>query len=524
MSDQTANEVSVLDPGAIIGSYAIVRHIGTHDGRNEYLIRIATDEEEDLYGRPSPSEPQLRLIEGAAGTLESIRAIEALQLRHPRLLALRDFLSQNDRDYAVVDLPGDTWPLTPPAPITAAESLAVGVIIGEVLSFLHGRGVAHTHVVPENIVVVSSGIFLAGIENAIIAPGSGEAQFRQDANHLAVLVGSLTNPQEAETPTGQAVAGIATRGSEGAFTRLQEVMAECLRALPDGLPELSDAAATAPMSLEIGHATSVGRVREQNQDSIGVLSVEVLDDQLEASPGGIFLVADGMGGEAQGEVASRIAARMIVAEVARRFLAPTVRTTATDTPHSESNPGEAMTMMQIDSISALVEAFRAANTRIRNMAKRLERAAGTTTTALMLFGHEALIGHVGDSRAYLLRGGELIQLTVDHSLVQRLIELGQYHPDDSSLAVPRNYLYRSLGQGDDLEVDTRVMKLGIGDVVMMCSDGVWDLVSNEQIREVMASDRSANEIARELVNRANAAGGHDNSTVVVVRLLERQFI
>lgn len=515
----------ILAPGAVVGSYSILRFIDAAGEHNGYLARVAGDD--DISATPNPQELHLRLIEGVTGGLETIRALEALQLRHPRLLALRDFFTQNERDYAVLDIPGDTWPVTPQTQFTAEEALAIGVIIGEVLIFLHSRGVAHTHIDPAHIVIVNNGVYLAGIETAanVINAGAGAAElFRQDANQLAGMIGTLTETTTDTSPTSDAAIAIAARGTAHEYTRIEDILTDCVHALPDGLPQLSEAAATAPMAIEVGHATTVGLIRQQNQDSIGVLTMEVIDDQLSASPGGIFLVADGMGGEAQGEVASRIAARMIVAEVARRFLSPAARATASDSPVNESQPGDAVTMMHLDSIASLVEAFRSANARIRNMARRLEKASGTTTSALMLFGHEALLGHVGDSRVYLLRGSELHQLTKDHSLVQKLIDLGQYNPVESPFSVPRNYLYRSLGQTDDLEVDTRVLKVGIGDTFMICSDGLWDLVLDPEIREIMLNEPTPTSIAEALVRRANAAGGHDNSTAVVVRLAARTVL
>ena len=514
-----------LTPGAVVGSYSILRFIDAAGEHNGYLARVAGDD--DISATPNPQELHLRLIEGVTGGLETIRALEALQLRHPRLLALRDFFTQNERDYAVLDIPGDTWPVTPQTQFTAEEALAIGVIIGEVLIFLHSRGVAHTHIDPAHIVIVNNGVYLAGIETAanVINAGAGAAElFRQDANQLAGMIGTLTETTTDTSPTSDAAIAIAARGTAHEYTRIEDILTDCVHALPDGLPQLSEAAATAPMAIEVGHATTVGLIRQQNQDSIGVLTMEVIDDQLSASPGGIFLVADGMGGEAQGEVASRIAARMIVAEVARRFLSPAARATASDSPVNESQPGDAVTMMHLDSIASLVEAFRSANARIRNMARRLEKASGTTTSALMLFGHEALLGHVGDSRVYLLRGSELHQLTKDHSLVQKLIDLGQYNPVESPFSVPRNYLFRSLGQTDDLEVDTRVLKVGIGDTFMICSDGLWDLVLDPEIREIMLNEPTPKSIAEALVRRANAAGGHDNSTAVVVRLAARTVL
>lgn len=510
-----------MPTGTVVGAYALIAEVARQPGRNVYLAQVASEDETPPSGK---SEPYLCIIEAPQGTIEAIRRMEALQLRHPRLLALRDFYAIDNREYAVIDIPGNMWPVPPPAPLSPEEALAVGVIIGEVVIFLHGRGVMHGHLTQNNIVIAPNGVFLAGIEDATIVgdqPTISGEHFAQDANQLAQVIGTYCGPDATASPIGEAAAAIVQRGAANGFERVQDVIAECLRALPDGLPKLSEEALHCPLTMEIGHATTVGLVRQQNQDSLGMVVMEIIDDQPEASPGGIFVVADGMGGEAQGEVASRIAARLIVAEVARRFLGPTARATATDTAHEEVTLGEAATMMHVDSIAALTEAFRAANARIRNMARRLEQATGTTATALMLFGHDALIGHVGDSRAYLCRSGELVQLTHDHSLVQKLIDMGQYRPEEAEYSMPRNYLYRSLGQTDELEVDTRVVKIGAGDTFMICSDGLWDLVPDAVIRDLMASDRSAMALAQELTIRANAAGGHDNSTALVVRFVAR---
>jgi serine/threonine protein phosphatase PrpC len=511
-----------LAAGAIVGSYVVLGNLGTTGDRNTYITRVASEDEAD-FATPKPTEPHLLLIEGSTGTLEMQRALEDLRLRHPRLLALRDFFSEEGRDYLAIDLPGSTWPLPLNLPLTAEESLAVGVIIGEVVAFLHGHGVAHRHLVPQAVVVAPNGVFLSGLEDAAIATVSDpSALFREDARQLATLVGTLSAGYDGNPKLMASISEITTHAANGQYDRIEEVISDCLRVLPDGLPQLGEDAATAPFTVLVGRTTSVGMIRTQNQDAVGVLSLEILDDQPEASPGGIFLVADGMGGEASGEVASRIAARVIVAEVARRFLSPAARAAASDAPRDDASVGEAATRMSLDTISSLTEAFRAANARIRNLARRIEKPTGTTATALMFFGHEAVLGHVGDSRAYLLRGDQLVQLTHDHSLIQRLIDIGQYDPNgQNEVAVPRNYLYRSLGQLDDLEVDTRVVKTGIGDTFLICSDGLWDLVSPEAIREVLASSPTPQDASDELVRRANEAGGHDNSTAVVLRLAPR---
>ena len=514
-----SSSVAPLELGSIVGSYVIVQQLVAQGAHQHYLARVASDD--DDLARSHSHEPHLLIIEGATGSMEHIRALEDLQLRHPRLLALREFFTEHDHDYAIIDIPGDSWPILPQLPLTPEEALAVGVIIGEVVIFLHGRGVVHGQLSTTSIIIAHNGVYLADIAEATIAQQDGEALVRQDANQLAHTVGAFVAGRIDSSILLDAVIKIAAKGQADGYERVEEVIADCLRALPDGLPPLSDEAAKAPFSVVVGHATTIGMVRTQNQDSTGILTMEIFDDQPESSPGGIFLVADGMGGEAQGEVASRIAARIIVAEVARRFLGPAARATASDTPRDDDTAGDAATMMNLDSIAGITEAFRAANARIRNLARRLEQATGTTATALMLFAHEAIIGHVGDSRAYLCRGGEVNQLTHDHSLIQKLIDLGQYKPEEAEIAMPRNYLYRSLGQVDDLQVDTRVVRTGPGDTFMICSDGLWDLVSTEEIRELLSSTLTPQEAAAELVRRANAAGGYDNSTALVIRFVPR---
>lgn len=516
--DQTASNAA-LAPGTHVGGYVIIQDVGERDGRRRYLARLAGDDEEerDLV-RPRPNEVHLLLLTAPTGSMEDVRALEGLHLRHPRLLALRDFFTDGTHDYATLDVPGTTWPIVNQLPLAAEEALATGVLMGEVVQMLHERGVAHGHLNTDTIVIATNGVFLSGIDTAQASPPNLEAAQQSDANQLAIAVGAFAVGATENPTLIERVNQIAAKGHAGGYTRVAEVVADCLRALPDGLPPLSEEAAQAPFSIQVGRATSVGMVRQQNQDALGILLMDVLDDQPNAGPGGVFLVADGMGGEARGEIASRIAARIIVAVVAQRFLSTVARATASDTAGDSDNPNDAATMMHVDAIAGITDAFRAANARIRNLARRLEQATGTTATAILLFSHELVIGHIGDSRAYLFRGGEVQQLTHDHSMVQRMIDMGFQNPEAT---MPRNYLYRSLGQMDDLEVDTRALTTGPGDSFMICSDGLWDLVSPEQIREVLASDLTPQEAAEELVRRANAAGGYDNSTAVVLRLVAR---
>lgn len=512
-SDQrSASDFPCLAVDAIIGQYRIVQIIADGQNTNEYLVRVASDDN-DIS---SPQEPFLRVIEGPQGSLEAIRSIEYLQLRHPRLLALREFFTADARDYIVIDIPDKVWPIAPILTLMPAEALATGIMIGEVLAYLHVHGIAMDHITPDNICITANGVFLKGIEYAHGTDTSGEF-IRKNVNELAATLRILAEQHHEPANTDAALQVIANKGKSESYTELTALLTECLHALPDGLPKLAEDASTKRMTLKVGHATTVGMIRSQNQDAIGIMHMEIFDDLPHASPGGIYLIADGMGGEAQGEVASRIAVRVIVGEVARRFLGPVARASASDLPAEAILAGETATTVHVDSISALIDAYRAANSRIRNLARRLEKAAGTTATSLVIYNHDVIIGHVGDSRAYILRNDELHQLTNDHSLLQKMIESGVYRPEEAESMVPRNYLYRSLGQGDDLEVDTRVLTIGVGDTLMICSDGLWDMLSDHEIRAILIQQLSPETLAKELVEQANIAGGHDNSSAIVIQ-------
>ena len=171
---------------------------------------------------------------------------------------------------------------------------------------------------------------------------------------------------------------------------------------------------------------------------------------------------------------------------------------------------------------ALTDGFRIANRQIRTLAHTHGRAIGTTATALLLFDGQALIAHVGDSRAYRLNRGVLAVLTEDHSYVQRLIQLGQIDPADQANHPRRNALYRALGQQDEVEVDLVACPLEAGDRLLLCSDGLWDAVPEATIASLLAGSREGSPPAARaarLVALADEAGGKDNSTAMLIEIL-----
>ena len=236
------------------------------------------------------------------------------------------------------------------------------------------------------------------------------------------------------------------------------------------------------MRLVFAAATDVGRMRKNNEDSY-----------LSSQP--VAAVADGMGGHSAGEVASAIAIEELAAL-------------------GDRGPWENETAATDD----LKQAILRANRRIREMAARDRKlnGMGTTLVALLEDGDMVHVANVGDSRGYLLRQGELSQVTVDHSLVQELVDDGRLSPEDAERHPQRSVITRALGIDPEVEFDLFTYKLQVGDRLLLCSDGLSDVVEPTQIRKVLLRVRSAQRAAGELVTVANEQGGPDNITVIVV--------
>ncbi|HEX8036799.1 MAG TPA: protein phosphatase 2C domain-containing protein, partial [Ktedonobacterales bacterium] len=264
------------------------------------------------------------------------------------------------------------------------------------------------------------------------------------------------------------------------------------------------------------------------------------DDVTKEAPFAVFIVADGMGGEARGEVASRIAARMVLSELVSTFAVPALTrpaimemsevptavlravsmkgatTDASDASPTHENGANGANAPEDELHRALKRAVAAANRQVRELASQLGQATGTTLTALVSLGSHAALAHLGDSRAYLLRGDLLAQLTEDHSVLARLQAIDHPLLSDPDVFVPRNMLYRSLGQEDDPNPDLVSLTLAVGDRILICSDGLWDEIEPDALAQTLETALTPQQCAEQLVALANATGGHDNSTALVV--------
>lgn len=253
----------------------------------------------------------------------------------------------------------------------------------------------------------------------------------------------------------------------------------------------------AGISLELANVSDPGRKRPHNEDSA------ITDPEL-----GLALVADGMGGYKAGEVASAIAAKVILDGVREARLKHHFQKQGRDGRNEAAD-------------SALIRtSIEAANRHIFDTAHNIPQCQGmgTTVVAALFAAGKVTIAHVGDSRIYRFRDGSLVQVTSDHSLVQELIDRGYFTPEEAQANTPKNLVTRALGIDETVQVDVQELETLPGDIFLLCSDGLNDMVNDEEIRLTL-SKYSANllEAAHELVGRANAEGGKDNISVVLAR-------
>jgi PPM family protein phosphatase len=233
---------------------------------------------------------------------------------------------------------------------------------------------------------------------------------------------------------------------------------------------------------EEAYRTDTGRQRNANEDSY-----------FARSP--VFAVADGMGGAQAGEVASRIAAGAF---------------------EKEEPAGDAAPESRLENIA------QEANREINELAQKDSSRAGmgTTLTAALVEDDEVALSHVGDSRAYVLRDGELKRLTKDHSLVEELRRQGRLTDEEAEEHPQRSIITRALGPEPNVNVDTMTVPAKPGDVFLLCSDGLTTMVSDEQIKEILSDPRSLRSAVNKLIDAANSGGGRDNITAVAFRLAD----
>ena len=248
--------------------------------------------------------------------------------------------------------------------------------------------------------------------------------------------------------------------------------------------------------IEIAGQTDIGSVRDHNEDAIGS-NTDI----------GLAVLADGMGGHRGGEVASAITVSTILEELGNKL------------KHINHGETDDKTGYSLESI-AVHDAVNEANTNVFNASSENSqyRGMGTTVVVLLFYDNRFTVAHVGDSRLYRLRDGELEQITRDHSLMQELIDRGFYTPEQASKSLNKNLVTRAVGIEETVEVDVHEDVAQADDIYLLCSDGVTDMIDDEVIKQIIIDNNDdLDRAAAELIRESNEAGGKDNISAMLAR-------
>jgi serine/threonine protein phosphatase PrpC len=257
-----------------------------------------------------------------------------------------------------------------------------------------------------------------------------------------------------------------------------------------------------PPQFIVGAGHHVGRQRENNQDSI-FTNTGVIATNSTSLPFGIFIVADGMGGHLHGELASEQTVRTMGLHLVNKVFAPLF---GPDPQSPEESFQEILRTGVFDSHQAI---------------NKHASGGGTTLTAVLVIGTQMTIAHVGDSRAYsVFLDGRMQLLTKDHSMVKRLEDLGHITPEEAENHPQKSMLYRALGQGDAPEPEVFTATMPSPGFLMICSDGLWGVISNDEIYSIITAAPNINRACQDLIDATNAAGGPDNISVILAKMTD----
>ena len=505
-----------------------------------------------------------------------------LNLYHPSLVPVIDFFSYKPfgrtRYFAVAEPRQGVRLSQMSMPRPPLQVLNWAMQLSDALDYLHNRGVVGAGAEADDILVQGEKASLASLQNARASAASEAERIEQQSMDLARLAGTIYeaytgNPPSVSpegmlpTPTGAPEQiGAAFRAAiepvQGAARPISAVQwRNLLASALEAMTELERPGR--PVSFVSASLTNVGRLRDQNQDSYGVAEFIQVSEERPFHVG-LFVVADGMGGHKGGEFASALSVQAFSGEIVGRVIAPLVSVTGErPAPNNEAI------------LQAMSKSVQLTNDRIYKSRSNRQNDMGTTLVAAVIAGGKAYIVNVGDSRLYLLSreqvevpvssldatqplqvgtspleseayllsaslarqegdttdslggakidrssGYSLSQVSVDHSLVHRLVELGQLDAEEAKTHPHRNFIYRSLGGPPPVEIDTFVRTLHPGDRLLLCSDGLNSMIEDDDIQAVLATEDDPQLACQRLIDLANEAGGHDNITTIIIDVID----
>lgn len=519
-----------LQPGTRVGDYEIVEFVEERAGLPVYRAQAPADRCSQCGTLVGDSDARYCEECGAELLPRDVLLVEqdekapaggpALVTNLPddplrALLPPVDTLTADGRDYLILEgtVPGyqslaellSTRGDAPqePAALDESDALPIATQLAKLLEFLHAHAIALGDLsLAQLLIGPQRRLRLRDVSD--LQPLTDKAR-DADLRQLAATIEDLTR-----TPRETRKLSTDTLDSQPLPPdSLDEVLA---LGRTGGLPDASawvralEAIAASKRSIRglktrLGARTDVGVQREIDEDSLMTQELRIALTGVYVNAG-IYVVADGMGGHAAGEIASALAVQAAANSIAEQLIA------------LASASGD----VTDEGLGALIKtAVEEANLAVYKESRRRQNDMGTTMTLALVVGDRCVIGNVGDSRTYLVRDGELKRISKDHSLVMRLVDLGQISEDEIYTHPHRSAILRSLGEKPNVETDLFPLRLLPGDTLFLCSDGQWEMVRNPRMQEVITTVDDPQAAANQLVDEANQNGGEDNITVVLVR-------
>jgi len=373
-----------------------------------------------------------------------------------------------------------------------------GESLSKALNYLHSHAFTFHDISLKQIAVQEDEAYWTNLGTATFLPEATQTQtkyyFSQDIQGLAATLVYLATGNQQFDPTTMPEPA-AQAFSQALAGQVEISAADFAAAMAAGRQALRHPSS---ITLVAGHRTDVGRHRSLNEDSLLNLSTPPAHPD---TPVGLFAVADGMGGHAAGDVASRLAIQVIEQLALSNLLRPSTADLTLPAPSTW-----------------LATAVTAANQAVYEQRQAAGTDMGTTLVIALIVGNVATIANVGDSRAYLLNPNRIVQITTDHSLVERLIATGQITAEQAAHHPQKNVIYRVIGDKPETEIDMFKQWLSPGEAVLLCSDGLSGMVSDQQIWETWKTSASPQQACDRLIEAANQAGGDDNITAMIIQM------